>query len=208
VRIMKLVVFVLLMGVIGAAIGWITNIVAIRLLFRPYEAHKLPLLKISLQGLIPKRQKDIAQALALVVSTELITGSDVASSLARDGIKERIGSKIEDMVKARIRDKLPFLVPSALQITVAEYVGKAIRHEVQGVLDNPGQLFRERDLEDIKSEIERIVEEKVLSFSVSRLEELTYRIAARELKHIEILGGVLGFLIGIFQGLFTILFLS
>lgn len=197
-----------MMGSIGAAIGWITNIVAIKLLFRPYEPLTLPILGTTLQGLIPKRQKDIARALAVVVSTELITGNDIALSLAREDIKNRIGGKIEQLVKERIIDKLPGLLPYAIQMTMAEYIGKTMRQEVLSFLENPGRLFMEKDLEDMKLEIERIVEEKVLSFNVFRLEELTYRLADKELKHIEILGGVLGFFIGVLQGIITMLIMT
>lgn len=193
------------MGGIGAVIGWVTNVIAIRLLFRPYKPITIPILKIELQGLIPKRQQDMAKALAVVVSTELITGSDVVLSLAREDIKKRIGDKIEAIVKDRILDKLPSLVPHVIQVTMADFIGKTLRQEVLGIFRNPGNLFTQEDLDDIKLEIERIVEEKVLSFSVFRLEQIVYHLANRELKHIEIFGAVLGFLIGILQGLITLL---
>lgn len=193
------------MGTIGAAIGWITNIIAIRLLFKPYKPLKIPLLKIKFQGLIPKRQQDIAKALAAIVSTELITGNDVVLSLAREDMKNRIGNKIEAIVKGRIMEKLPGLVPHVIQVTMAEFISKTLRQEVHAIFENPGHLFKEEDLDDIRLEIERIVEEKVLSFSMQRLEQLVYRVADKELKHIEILGAVLGFIIGVIQGFITIL---
>ncbi|NPV27094.1 MAG: DUF445 family protein [Firmicutes bacterium] len=46
---------------ISALIGWLTNVIAIRLLFRPVEPIKLPLLNYELQGLIPRRQAEIAK---------------------------------------------------------------------------------------------------------------------------------------------------
>ena len=49
--------------------------------------------------------------------------------------------------------------------------------------------------------LEDMVKEQVDSFPVSRLEEIVLGISKREFKMITILGGVLGGLIGIIQGL-------
>lgn len=200
---MKLPLFILFMGVIGAWIGWITNVLAIRLLFRPYRVYRIPLLGWQFQGLIPKRQKDIAKALADIVSTELITGNDVAQSLARDEITLMLADKVEGHVREKVLLKMPFLIPQALQAAIAEFVGKTLRHEATAFLQRPMQMMSPREMEEIKKEIQKIVEKKVLSFDLEHLEEITYAIARRELKHIEILGGVLGFSIGVVQGIIT-----
>ena len=49
--------------------------------------------------------------------------------------------------------------------------------------------------------LEDMVKEQVDTFPVSRLEEIVLGISKREFKMITILGGVLGGLIGIIQGL-------
>lgn len=192
------------MGLIGAGIGWITNVVAIRLLFKPYEPKKIPLLNWSFQGLIPKRQRDIAAALGQVVSSELITGQDIAASIARHDIKEKITRRVQMHVQSRIRDKLPFILPQIFQETVAEYIGKALAHEVANFLEHPMQTLHTSDLEVIKEEIRKIVENKILALDIRGLEQITYQLAKAELKHIETMGGILGLLIGLLQGLITI----
>jgi uncharacterized membrane protein YheB (UPF0754 family) len=45
----------------------------------------------------------------------------------------------------------------------------------------------------------KIVYDKIKDFEVSKLESIVFSIASRELKAIEYLGGVLGFLIGLVQ---------
>ena len=62
----------LIIPFIGAGIGWITNVVAIRMLFRPKEPIKVG--GITLQGVLPKRQKELAKAIALAVEKELLPG--------------------------------------------------------------------------------------------------------------------------------------
>lgn len=201
---MKTGLFIAAMGMVGAAIGWITNILAIRLLFRPYRPFRVPYIGWELQGLIPKRQSDIALALGKVVSTELITGDDVAVSLTKDEIREKIGTKMESLVRERVLSILPALIPARIQLTMAEFIGKTLRQEVMTFLKNPEKIFQETEIEEIREEIQKIVQDKVMSFNIERMEELTYLLAARELKHIEVMGGILGFIIGILQGVLTI----
>jgi uncharacterized membrane protein YheB (UPF0754 family) len=50
-----------------------------------------------------------------------------------------------------------------------------------------------------KVDFQKIVESKVATLELDRLEELINRVASRELRTIELLGGVLGFLVGILQ---------
>lgn len=200
------VLFLIFMGLVGAAIGWITNLLAIKLLFRPYQPIIIPIFAWMIQGLIPKRQRDIAKVLGNVVSSELITGNDVASSLSKDEIKHKLARKVEEHVRERVLAKLPAVIPLVIQSLVADLLSKTLQSEVANFLDDPAKVIQEEDLEDIRQEISVIVEEKVKSLDLKRLEELTYLIAQKELKHIELLGGVLGFFIGILQGTITIFF--
>ena len=41
----------------GAAIGWLTNYVAIKLLFKPHR--RVEIFGLNIQGVIPKRRKEI-----------------------------------------------------------------------------------------------------------------------------------------------------
>ena len=54
-------------------------------------------------------------------------------------------------------------------------------------------------------DIEKIIEDRINEFDIEYIEEMTVRIAKKELKHIEFLGLILGFLIGIVQGLITLI---
>jgi uncharacterized membrane protein YheB (UPF0754 family) len=55
-----------------------------------------------------------------------------------------------------------------------------------------GELKQDLDLE-------QIVIEKVSAFSSDQLEDMLYKIMSKEFRMVEILGGVLGFIIGIIQ---------
>lgn len=198
------IIYIIGMGFIGAVIGWVTNVIAIKLLFRPYEEITIPLIRWRLQGLIPKRQKDIASAIGHVVGCELITGHDVVISLSKEDVKDKLVRKVQELIQKRVREKMPFILPQVLQETVADYVSKALSQEVANILDNPARVLNKDNLEEIKSEICLIVENKILSFEMQKFEDIIQGLARTELKHIELLGGVLGFLIGVLQGIITL----
>jgi uncharacterized membrane protein YheB (UPF0754 family) len=71
---------------------------------------------------------------------------------------------------------------------------------VDSLLERKGDILdkREEALEqglDVRS----VVTEKVAAFPVEKLETLVLQVAAKELRAIEILGGVLGIIIGLGQ---------
>ena len=70
------------MALIGAFIGGMTNLLAIRMLFRPHQAKYIGKWKIPFTpGLIPKRQKELAGQLGKLVSKHLITTPSIQSKL-------------------------------------------------------------------------------------------------------------------------------
>lgn len=196
--------FVIGMGLVGALIGWVTNVIAIRLLFRPYRAIVLPGLGWSLQGLIPKRQTEIAAAIGRIISGELLTGHDIVQSLAREDIREKILVRLKPLIQERVMCKLPSMIPPSLQTTIADLLSRLLMNEIDRFLENPGQALGSEEMENIRTEVSSIVENKINSFEMIKLEELIQKVASTELRSIELLGGLLGFLIGVVQGFIAI----
>ena len=54
---------IIILPIIGALIGWVTNVLAIRLIFRPINKIHIPIIGLNIQGLIPKRKVEIAKVL-------------------------------------------------------------------------------------------------------------------------------------------------
>ena len=65
---------ILILTIVGGLIGWITNILAIKLLFRPIKPVKIPILNIEILGLIPKRKN---ANIGEVISNELLSMDDI-----------------------------------------------------------------------------------------------------------------------------------
>ena len=63
---------------IGAAIGYFTNYIAVKMLFRPYDPKKIGKLTLPFTpGIIPKRKPVLAKAIGIAVGETLLTGEDV-----------------------------------------------------------------------------------------------------------------------------------
>lgn len=74
--------------VLGFIIGSFTNGIAIKMLFRPYT--KVGLGFFAWQGLIPKRQPEIAAKIAKVITTKLLTPQKIAEKFDEPNVKENI----------------------------------------------------------------------------------------------------------------------
>lgn len=194
----------LFLATIGAIIGWITNVLAIKLIFRPLNPIKIPILNIKIQGLIPKRREELAKSIGNIVETELISIEEIIEKFLEDQNKAEIIFKIKRKIRNLIEQKLPPIIPSSFKQIILKYVEDVIEAEADKALDEISKNIIDKAISKIK--IADIIEEKINDFELERLEKIVISIAKKELKHIEILGGILGFLIGLLQGFILLLY--
>ena len=83
------------------------------------------------------------------------------------------------------------------------YIEEQIDKEAPRMFENIVKDLYEKTSKDVK--IGKMVEDKINGIDLNKLEEITLRIAKKELKHIEILGGILGAVIGLIQGILLII---
>ena len=183
---------------IGAMIGWITNYVAIKMLFRPYKEINFGLFKI--QGLIPKRKHEIAVSIADTVQKELISLKDVTSSLDGEELEIRMGNMIDKILDAKLEGELVKKFPMLAMFMSDDMLRKIKSMIKTSILENKDTIIEmfSNYLEE-KVDFREIIIKNVDGFSLEKLEEITYSLAKKELKHIEVVGAVLGGIIGFFQ---------
>ena len=193
------------MGAVGTLIGWFTNYLAIKLLFRPYKEMNFFFFKI--QGLIPKRRDEISENIADVVEKELISVDDIENKLKEvefdDGMIEKVLDKlVEEKLKKSILEKNPLLK----MIINDSMVDKIKKYFKNMILENKDEILSEMiKIGKEKIDFKEIILEKMKNFSLEEIEKIILSISKNELKHIEIIGGVLGGLIAVFQFLFMVL---
>jgi uncharacterized membrane protein YheB (UPF0754 family) len=186
---------------VGAFIGWLTNYVAIKMLFRPREPWRF--LGLSLQGVMPKRQRDIALKIGEVVEEELLKSEDILNAINTEELRAHLAVVIETRIDRFLREKLfrgEFLYEKVLAREVVQRVKRGLITELVNLFPieveaTIGQLVE-------KVDIRKIVAMRVEQFEFERLERLVYRVATTELNWVVYLGGVLGFMIGLLQVLF------
>ena len=189
--------------IISAFIGWFTNWVAIKMLFHPKEPKRI--LGITLHGIFPKRQKIFAEKLGKMISEEFLSFEDIEQKIASPQNLQKLMPTIEAHVDKFLRDKLSDEMPF-LSLFIGDKTIRSLKRIFMQELETlfpqlmksyVGHLQEELDLE-------KIVTDKVSAFSTDKLEAILYQIMSKEFRFVEILGGVIGFIIGILQVLITI----
>lgn len=183
---------------IGAMIGWVTNYVAIKMLFRPYKEINFGLFKI--QGLIPKRKHEIAISIADTVQKELISLKDVTSTLDGEELEARMGSMIDKILDEKLEEELTKKFPMLAMFMSGDMLKKIKNMIKTSILENKDTIIGmfSNYLEE-KVSFREIIITNVDRFSLEKLEDITYSLAKKELKHIEVVGAILGGIIGFFQ---------
>lgn len=84
---------------VGAVIGYITNDIAIRMLFRPHQAKYIMGLHVPFTpGIIPKEKARLAGAIGKAVSENLMNREVLEKSLLSDDMLTKIGNAIDEFV--------------------------------------------------------------------------------------------------------------
>ncbi|MDA8234399.1 MAG: DUF445 family protein [Clostridia bacterium] len=193
---------IMMLPVVGGIIGWITNLLAVKMLFRPYQGITLPWVNYTLQGLIPKRQKEIARLVGRVVEKELLGAEDIIRHLQKTELTGNLAQSAGKLVQERVMAKIPTFLPMSLRAVASEIIGDILKKEVPVLIDRLLDKMEEDILANLR--FGEVVEEKIKGLDMRQMEALVLTVAARELKHIEYLGFILGFLIGCLQILFVI----
>lgn len=193
----------ILIPLISAFIGWFTNWIAIKMLFHPREPRKI--LGMTIQGIFPKRQKQFAEKLGRLVSAELLSFRDIEQKITHPDNVQKIMPHVEKHIDQFLRVKLADAMP-----VISMFIGEKTINELKSVfMAEMRSLFPVvmgnymHNLQD-QLDLEKIVIEKVQAFSSDKLEEVLNAIMAKEFRFVELLGGVLGLVIGLIQVLLSI----
>jgi uncharacterized membrane protein YheB (UPF0754 family) len=187
---------------ISAFIGWVTNWVAIKMLFHPRDPKKI--LGITFHGIFPKRQQQFAEKLGKLVSAEFLSFDDIEQKISDPENLKKIMPLIENHIDDFLRNRLSNEMP-----VISMFIGeKTINKLKESFMKEIELLFPQvmkQYAANLKHELdlEQIVIKKVAGFSSDKLEEVLYQIMSKEFRFVEIIGAVIGFIIGLMQVLIT-----
>ena len=186
---------------ITAAIGWFTIWVAIKMLFHPRHPKKILIWK--WQGLIPRRQNQLAAEAAEIIEREVLQQHMIQEEIRKIELSPYLEESAHRLVWERIGPQLraiPLLGSFINDKTLAKFEVIAVaemKKESEPLMEKVSAQFEET------VNLREIIETNIAAFDLERLEEIVNQVAKREFRTIERLGAVLGFVIGCVQvGLF------
>ncbi len=188
----------MILAIIGALIGWLTNVIAIKLMFRPIQPIRIWGTPFVLQGLIPKRKDEIAKSIGDVINEELISMEVIVDKIIADMDKKQIVEMIKVKIVSIAGEKMPSIIPSIFKGAIIQNIENMIDENGEALVLEMGEKLSHMAIESI--DISKMVEDQIIAYDFGKIEEMILKIAKNELKHIEVLGGVLGFAIGLLQG--------
>lgn len=96
----------LIASIIGGIIGYLTNWIAIKMLFRPYEEKKIFGMKVPFTpGLIPKEKTRIAKSVGNAIGEHLLSSEIIVKSLCSENMNNRLKIWIRQKVYSLITTK-------------------------------------------------------------------------------------------------------
>jgi uncharacterized membrane protein YheB (UPF0754 family) len=157
----------LLPPLLGALIGYVTNYIAIRMLFRPLYPWRLLGMRLPLTpGIIPAKRGELALRMGEMVGSHLLTADDVRQVLEKPTFNKELKSAVNDKLGAfldRELGTLDTLVPDSYQRRFRELIvtlrSKATRMvtdhlasdhfetQLRNFIVEKGDAFLARDLE-------------------------------------------------------------
>jgi len=105
--------------IVGAIIGYVTNKIAVEMLFRPHKAMYIGTFHVPLTpGIIPKGKGRLAKALGDAVGNSLLTPDMIKQTLLSDNIKVHIKENLDTLFNNLSRDQ------STLALKLHESIGE------------------------------------------------------------------------------------
>lgn len=203
--------------VAGGLIGYWTNWLAIKMIFRPFEpkyvlGYRIPFTP----GLIPRNREEIARKISTTVASHLLNPEKLHRLFDNDNFKDslhRTVDKVVDRAVEKILESLKSQISQETNLTfiqniinnLAEKLKEKIRLKVQQKLSESIQVEIDRYLkEDFVAvlqnlEVEELMFQTLMEVDVQTLEYIILGFSRKQLKYITNLGGVIGFLIGMLQ---------
>jgi uncharacterized membrane-anchored protein YjiN (DUF445 family) len=124
----------LILPVIGAIHGYVTNKLAIWLLFNPKHPIRIPATGWQLQGVLPKRKTLLAESLSTIVESDLLSHEEIKKHIQEHELLPKFVPVILERIMERIDRQIPRWVPASVRTAVFELLSEVISRELGKLL--------------------------------------------------------------------------
>ena len=187
-----------LLPFVAALIGWLTNYIAIKMLFNPKNPVKVG--PLTIQGIFPKRQKVFAEKIGALVADKLFSLEDIKKNMDIADVNRKVYDVVNAHLDEFLRSKMQMHFPMLTMFMTDGLINQLkelLLNEIEVLLPKIVDSFIEGMEKDI--DINKTITDKVSQFSTDKMESILIEILSKEFKFVELVGGLLGFLIGWIQ---------
>ncbi len=187
----------LLIPVSSALVGYITNVMAIKMTFYPLEFRGIG--KLGWQGIIPSKAAKVAGKAVDLITTKLVTMEDRFSQIDPQKVSEEMEPVVEKLTRRIVNDVMNFTepelwraLPKATKQRLYARVLKDMPATVEGLMDDMKKDIT--NLYDVRQHvIDALVSDKKF------LNEIFLKLGEKEFPFLERSGLYFGFLFGLIQ---------
>ena len=197
---------VLLIPLISALVGWLTNVVAIKMMFHPIEFVGIPPY-LGWQGVIPANALRLAKVSNALITQKLLSLRQLFDqTFSAETFAGKLGAVIDDVTE-QVIDEVANKHAKPMWDNAGEFMQNKVREQVRSEVIEVSRAIAM----DMADDIDRIMDiEKTVLEAMERhkalMGEMFYDVGHREFKFIERSGLFFGFLFGVFQMLIWVLY--
>ncbi len=191
---------------VATAHGFFTNWMAVQLLLKPVRP--VNILGFKLQGLLPRRQAELADRISAAIAERFLTREDILNFLRqvdpvgamRQLLAEKWDEKLEEILDTMPMIKM-FVKPEKLE---------GIRDQLAAMVAEEAGPFTERLVDSLegKIDLQETLRRNIMAFDVTELNGIIEQIGYREFREIAWVGAAIGFVIGSVHALINVLLMG
>ncbi|MBY6037997.1 DUF445 family protein [Fictibacillus nanhaiensis] len=179
---MNIWVSITIMIIVGAFIGGLTNLIAIKMLFRPFNTLYIGKFRVPFTpGLIPKRRHQLAVQLGETVTKHLLTAEGVQAKINDSGFRTEMTELIQGEVKRFLKSDV-----TINELLKKDFGVEDMQHRIQSMTENwllnrMKKMFEESNGKEMKD----VLPEKFVSAGEEKLPEVVDWLLNRGVHYLE-----------------------
>lgn len=182
----------------GALVGYLTNVMAIKMIFEPKQPKKVG--PFTLHGLFFRRQDEIAAEQGVLIADEIFCPEKVIEGILKGPSSDKLFALIGKHLKTYIDEYSGYAKPLVLLTVGTErYIATKERAVEQTIAHLEHSLTHLHDYTKEAMDVENTVIDKVKNLSPEQFEAMIRPIFEEDEWIMTLGGGVLGLAVGLFQ---------
>jgi uncharacterized membrane protein YheB (UPF0754 family) len=193
----QILTLILLPILLAGLHGGLTNWLAVQLLLKPVKP--INIFGIRIQGLLPRRQADLADRISEAISKEFLKEADILMFLRKVDPAQAMRQLVLDKWEEKVGEFLSSMAFLKMFLTPDRLAG--FRDKLADIFASEAEQYTELLVKSLESKIDLrdTIRRNILAFDVQRLNKIIEDIGYRELNEIVVIGAALGVVIGLIQ---------